>query len=146
MSCAQPNPYSRKVSITLMTNLQRWHQCLFENDMKTVGELLADDVEFHSPTIWQPKQGKPVTQFILETIFIIFENFEYHREWIDGNDMALEFSATVEGKNLKGIDLITWNDQGKIIRIEVMLRPINALQLVFEKMTTQLVKAGLVKQ
>ena len=128
-----------------MSNLDRWHQCLFEQQMKTVGELLHEDVEFHSPTVWQPKQGKPVTQFILQTIFTIFEDFQYHREWVDDNTMALEFSATVDGKNLKGIDLITWNDEAKIIRFEVMLRPINTLQLVFEKMSERIVAAGLDK-
>jgi len=74
----------------------------------------------------------------------IFQDFEYHREWVDSNNLALEFSARVDDKKVKGIDLIRWNDQGKIIHFEVMLRPINGLQLMLDKMTKHLEDAGLV--
>lgn len=125
-------------------NLERWHQCVFDKDMQLLGELLDDNVEFHSPTVWKPKQGKMVTQYILQTILGYFEGFEYHREWVEGGDMALEFSAAVDGKNLKGIDLITWNEEGKIIRFEVLIRPLNTLEHILEKMTAQLKEAGLI--
>ena len=124
------------------TRLERWHSVVFNQDMATLSELLADDVEFHSPTVWKPKVGKDVTQYILQIIIDIFEDFEYQRQWTDENSFALEFSAKVDGKNLKGIDLIRWNDEGKIIHFEVMLRPINGLQLVLEKMTKRLQDAG----
>ena len=124
------------------SRLERWHAVVLNKDMTTLSELLADDVEFHSPTVWKPKIGKDVTQYILQMIIDIFEDFEYQREWIDGNNFALEFSAKVDGKNMKGIDLIRWNDEGKIIHFEVMLRPINGLQLVLEKMTKRLQDAG----
>jgi len=124
------------------TRLARWHAVVFNQDMATLSELLADEVEFHSPTVWKPKLGKDVTQYILQMIIDIFEDFEYQREWINDNNFALEFSAKVDGKNLKGIDLIRWNDEGKIIHFEVMLRPINGLQLVLDKMTKRLQDSG----
>jgi len=126
------------------SRLERWHAVVLNKDMTTLSELLADDVEFHSPTVWKPKIGKDVTQYILQMIIDIFEDFEYQREWIDGNNFALEFSAKVDGKNIKGIDLIHWNDEGKIIHFEVMLRPLNGLQLVLDKMTKRLQDAGFV--
>lgn len=123
-------------------NLQRWHKVVFEKDFDLLNELLDENVEFHSPTLWKPKLGRDVTAYILQMITAMFEDFEYHREWISEDSLALEFSANVEGKNLKGIDLIRWNDEGKIIHFEVMLRPLNTLQLVFEKMTKHLQDAG----
>jgi len=125
-------------------NLERWHQVVLEKDFDLLQELLDENVEFHSPTVWQPKLGRDVTAYILQMLIDIVENFQYHREWIDGNNFALEFSAQVDGKNLKGIDLIRWNDEGKIVHFEVMLRPINSLQLVFEKMTQRLRDAGFI--
>ncbi len=125
-------------------NLERWHQVVLEKDFDLLQELLDENVEFHSPTVWQPKLGREVTAYILQMIIDIFENFQYHREWTEGNNFALEFSAQVDGKNLKGIDLIRWNDEGKIVHFEVMLRPINSLQLVFEKMTQRLRDAGFI--
>ena len=127
------------------TRLARWHAVVFNQDMATLSELLADEVEFHSPTVWKPKLGKDVTQYILQMIIDIFEDFEYQREWINDNNFALEFSAKVDGKNLKGIDLIRWNDEGKIIHFEVMLRPINGLQLVLDKMTKRVQDCNKVK-
>lgn len=125
-------------------NLERWHKVIFEQDFDLLNELLEENVEFHSPTVWKPKLGRDVTAYILKMITDIFEDFEYHRQWVDGNNFALEFSATVDGKQLKGIDLIRWNDEGKIEHFEVMLRPINGLQLVFEKMTQRLQDAGFI--
>jgi len=125
-------------------NLELWHKVVLEKNYDLLQGLLDENVEFHSPTVWKPKLGRDITAYILEMITDIFEDFQYHRQWIDGDNFALEFSAKVDGKNLKGIDLIRWNDEGKIVHFEVMLRPINTLQLVFEKMTQRLRDAGFI--
>ena len=126
----------------MSSNLERWHRVVLEKDMGLLGEILDDSVEFHSPTIWKPKMGKDVTHFILSSVIEIFQDFRYHREWVEGNDMALEFSAGVLDKGIKGIDLIKWNDEGKIVHFEVMVRPLNGLQALFDEMTARLVAAG----
>lgn len=125
-------------------NLERWHQVIAHKDMDLLRELLDEHVEFHSPTVWAPKKGRNVTHYILQMVIDIFDDFEYHRQWIDEHDFALEFSAKVDDKRIKGIDLIRWNDEGKIIHFEVMMRPINGLQLMFEKMTQNLKAAGFI--
>ena len=128
--------------------LDQWHNVVFKRDMRQLSAILHDDVEFHSPTLWKPKVGRPVTQYILQMVIEIFEDFQYHRQWVesDGHEtnMALEFSATVDGKNIKGIDLIRWNEKGQIVHFEVMLRPMNGLQLMFNKMTEHLQEAGFI--
>ncbi len=123
-------------------NLERWHKVVFEQDMELLQTLLDENVEFHSPTVWSPKLGRDVTAFILSNVIDLFEDFQYHREWTDGNEMALEFSASVRGKNVKGVDLIRWNDEGKIIHFEVLVRPLNGLQALFEEMSDRVVAAG----
>ncbi|WP_036178462.1 nuclear transport factor 2 family protein [Marinomonas sp. MED121] len=123
-------------------NLEKWHQVVHNKDMSLLRELLAEDVEFHSPTLWAPKKGRDITQYILKMVLDIFEDFEYQRQWVDENNLALEFSARVDDKKIKGIDLIRWNEQGQIVHFEVMLRPMNGLQLMFDKMTAHLQAAG----
>lgn len=123
-------------------NLERWHDVVLNGDLKLLSQILDDNVEFHSPTLWAPKVGKPITQYILQMVLDIFEDFEYHRQWVDGENMALEFSAKVGDKKIKGIDLIRWDENGKIVHFEVMLRPMNGLQLMFDKMTERLQQAG----
>lgn len=122
--------------------LERWHSIVFDNNFSALRELLSDDVAFHSPTVWHPKEGAEITHFILQSAIEVFESFVYHREWIDGNDFALEFSAQVGDQQVKGIDLIRWNDEGKIVHFEVMLRPLSGVQLMFEKMTEKMAQAG----
>lgn len=122
--------------------LELWHKIVFEKDFNALSALLADNVEFHSPVVWKPKQGRHVTHFILQSVLSIFQDFTYRREWIDGNDFALEFSASVGDKMVKGIDLIRLNDEGQIVHFEVMLRPANGAKLLGEKMTDKLQKAG----
>ncbi|MNK85301.1 hypothetical protein D3C87_1051760 [compost metagenome] len=73
-------------------------------------------------------------------MFEVFEDFTYHRELAtaDGLNVVLEFSAKVDGKQLKGIDMIRFNEQGKIVDFEVMVRPMSGLQALGEEMGRRL--------
>lgn len=142
MSQFNPEQSNPEQSIRDHSNLDKWHQVVANKDMKLLRELLDDNVEFHSPTVWQPKVGRDITLYILKMVIDIFQDFEYQREWVDDKNFALEFSARVDDKKIKGIDLIRWNDEGKIVHFEVMLRPMNGLQLMFDKMTQHLQEAG----
>lgn len=126
--------------------LDKWHKVVAEKDTDTLTELLHPDMVFHSPTFWGAKEGGHVAHFILCQVLDIFQDFEYHREWIDGNNFALEFSCKVEEKNIKGIDLIQWNDEGQIVQFEVMVRPLNGLARLADMMTQRFMDAGLLKQ
>ncbi len=105
-----------------------WHKFTETQDMAILHELLADDVTFHSPFVWQPKEGKLITSLILKTAASIFENFNYVRAIVSEHDWALEFEANIGELSLRGIDLIKINDDKKIIDFEVMIRPANGLQ------------------
>ena len=108
----------------------RWHEMLESRDMSILNELLVEEVVFRSPVAFTPYSGKQVVFFILTNVIQVFENFRYHREFLseDGNNVVLEFSANVGDKKLKGIDMIQFNDEGKIIDFEVMIRPKSGLE------------------
>ena len=57
----------------------------------------------------------------------VFQDFTYHREFTAGDSVGLEFSAKIGDLSLKGIDLIRFDEAGKIVDFEVMIRPANAL-------------------
>lgn len=122
------------------TQLAQWHEAVATKNDALLLDLLAETVELCSPAFWRPKQGKDEVQLILKTVIRVFEDFSYHRQWINGNSWSLEFSARVADKALKGIDLIELNDEGKIVRLEVFIRPLNALQ-VFAVTTNERLKA-----
>ena len=121
---------------TTKQSLEKWHQMIQTGDMSALNELLADDVVFRSPVAYKPYEGKHVVFFILTNVIQVFQDFTYHREFYteDGENVVLEFSANVSGKSLKGIDMIRFNEQGKIIDFEVMIRPMSGLAALAEHM------------
>jgi len=126
------------MKIEFSGQLARWHQFVETQDAGILEELLADDVRFHSPFVWKPKEGKAMTTVILKTAASVFEEFRYVREIIEANDWALEFEAKIGDLTLRGVDLIRMNGGGKIIDFEVMIRPANALQVLGLEMGRQL--------
>jgi hypothetical protein len=120
--------------------LQRWHAMLAGRDLQSLPELLAPDAVFRSPMAHTPYPGAPVVSMILNTVITVFEDFKYHRELAtaDGLSVVLEFSARVGDKQLKGIDLIRFNELGQIVEFEVMVRPLSGLQTLGEEMGRRL--------
>ena len=123
-----------------LASLSQWHQMIANADLHASPELLAPDVVFRSPMAHTPYPGAAVVAMILTTVFGVFEDFKYHRELAtaDGLNVVLEFSANVNGKELKGIDMIRFNEQGKIVDFEVMVRPLSGLQALGEQMGQRL--------
>lgn len=122
--------------INTKASLEKWHTMIESRDMNILNALLADEVVFRSPVAYNPYEGKQVVFFILSNVIQIFENFTYHREFYTENQQSvvLEFSANVGEKKLKGIDMIRFNEQGKIVDFEVMLRPKSGLEALAAQM------------
>jgi hypothetical protein len=118
--------------------LSRWHRFVETQNPAILEEILADEVRFHSPFVWKPKEGKAVTIQILTTVTTVFEDFRYVREIGDGQNCALEFEARVGEFTLRGVDLIQVGEDGKIVDFEVMVRPANALQALGMEMGKKL--------
>ena len=115
--------------------LEGWHRFVASRDHDLLASLLAEDIVFRSPFVQSPIPGRPATLLVLTTVVQIFENFRYHRTFISGShDAALEFAANIGKWQLKGIDLITFNEAGEMTEFEVMVRPIKALQALGEEM------------
>lgn len=118
--------------------LKNWYEVIETHNMEMLKPMFAEDIMFHSPAFWTPKQGRDVAILVLKTVDSIFENFTYTKEWVSGDEIILEFSAEVGGKSLKGIDRITLNSEGKAIEFEVMVRPLNGLMALAQAMGEKL--------
>ncbi|MEN6637686.1 MAG: hypothetical protein ABFC95_00650 [Smithella sp.] len=68
------------------------------------------------------------------------ETFKYLREVVSGNNAVLEFLTVIDGITINGVDMITWNEDGRIIDFKVMLRPLKAVNLVHKMMGEMLQK------
>jgi hypothetical protein len=115
--------------------LAGWHRFVATPHRDLLAPLLANNVVFRSPFVQAPIPGHAATMLVLTTVVQVFENFRYHRTFISGShDAALEFSANIGKWQLKGIDLIRFDNAGQMIEFEVMVRPIKALQALGDEM------------
>jgi len=128
----------------MKSSLKNWHTFLETRNPKILDDLLANEVIFYSPIVWAPQEGKPITKLYLIAAMEVFGNensdFKYVKQVIDKNNFFMEFTTTIEGVTVNGIDMIEVNDEGKIITFKVMIRPLKAINKVHEKMGEMLEK------
>ena len=124
--------------------LVRWHAYMEGgSDPALLSDLLAEDAVFHSPVVHTPQAGKPVVMAYLVAASHVLGNeaFHYVRELVDGDEMMLEFVTELDGIAINGVDIIRFNEDGKIIDFKVMVRPLKAINKVWEMMGAQLAAA-----
>ena len=122
--------------------MARWHEFIKTREAAPLSEILADDVKLHSPFVWKPKYGKAAAAGILLTVTEVFQDFRYVREIRGENQLCLEFAAKVNDLELRGVDLVEFDENGQIIDFEVMIRPANALAALGAAMNQKLAEKG----
>ncbi|MGH8723147.1 MAG: nuclear transport factor 2 family protein, partial [Burkholderiales bacterium] len=66
--------------------------------------------------------------------------FHYAREIRGERDALLEFVTEIDGITINGVDLIRWDDAGRIVDFKVMVRPQKAVNILHQKMGELLAK------
>ncbi len=120
--------------------LASWHQLVADRSEQGIAALLADNVVFYSPVVHTPQVGKPITTLYLTAALRVFGNdsFRYVRELVGEQDAVLEFQVEIDGISVNGVDMIKWDEEGKIVEFKVMLRPLKAVNLIQQKMAALL--------
>jgi hypothetical protein len=137
--------------------IARWHQHLRGELPGGLDELLHDDVVFFSPVVFSPQHGKAVTKMYLEAagatlgggesaekssdeggVPAVGGKFRYVGEVMQGHRAVLEFETEMHGKYVNGVDIITCDDDGKIVEFKVMIRPLQAINAVHDAMRKML--------
>ncbi len=124
--------------------IDAWHKLVREQDMSGLDDLLADDAVFHSPVVHTPQRGKQLVKLYLNAAAMALynSNFAYVREVIGESDAFLEFTAELDGVHINAVDIIHWNDEGKIDDFKVMIRPLKAINLLHGMMKQMLGQAA----
>ncbi len=124
--------------------ITKWHAIVRSRDASGLSELLADDVVFYSPVVHTPQVGKALTSMYLSAAIQVFgnESFRYVRDIVGGSDAVLEFETEIDGITVNGVDMIRWNNDAKITRFKVMVRPLKAINLIHQKMAALLNEGG----
>lgn len=116
--------------------LATWHRLVRTQDPSGLGPLLDEDAVFYSPVVHAPQRGKALFTAYLRAAFTVFFNpaFRYVREIAGPSDAMLEFETEIDGMLVNGVDLIKWNEAGRIVEFKVMLRPLKAINLIHQRM------------
>ena len=132
-------------------NMKNWHLHLKGEFPGGLDALLADDCVFYSPIVFTPQKGKDLTKLYLGAAGNTFSegdkekspgsaqsDFRYTKEVLCGDHAVLEFESEIDGKYVNGVDIITFNSEGKIVEFKVMMRPLQAINLMHGKMKAML--------
>ena len=119
-----------------------WHRVVRERDLRALDELLADDAVVHSPVVHTPQRGRAIVAGYLGAALQLLARpgFRYVREIVGERDAMLEFEVEIDGIQVDGVDIIRWNEDGRIVEFKVMIRPLKAINLVHQHMAALLAR------
>lgn len=122
-----------------MNSLKIWHEIMQEGTTERLHEIIADDCVFYSPVVHTPQEGKKLTMLYLAGASNVFnDSFSYTKEIVSDSHAMLEFSCEVDGIMVNGVDIMSFDDEGKIIEFKVMVRPLKGVNMLHGKMRDML--------
>ncbi|MDA9212356.1 nuclear transport factor 2 family protein [Gammaproteobacteria bacterium] len=126
--------------MTAKKYIDSWHTIFKSQELDKLDKIIADNAVFTSPVVFKPMEGKEITIMYLFAAGQSFnmDKFKYIREVHDGTNSILEFETFIDDISVNGVDMIKWNNEGKIVDFKVMIRPLKAVQKVQEKMIESL--------
>lgn len=126
------------------TGLANWHAVIEGgSDPQALEASVREDAVFHSPVVHTPQRGRALVVAYLAAAGQTLGNssFRYVRELVDGDNALLEFETEMDGIHVNGVDLIRFDADGMIQDFKVMVRPLKAVNKVWEQMAAQLERA-----
>ena len=127
---------------TTNPGLAKWHDYMENHEGSAEGlkQVLHENCVFHSPVVHTPQRGRPiVTAYLMAAAGTLGKgDFQYVREFAADNHALLEFTTTMDGIHVNGIDLMTFDEDGMITDFKVMVRPLKAVNKVWEQMAAML--------
>ena len=120
--------------------IAQWHQAVKSRDPVELESLLDERCVFQSPAVHKPQAGKALTHMYLHAALKVLNNDDFHylSEWYGERSAVLEFATTVDGVEVNGVDIVHWNEGGKIVNFKVMMRPLKAINTIIPKMAHEL--------
>jgi hypothetical protein len=120
----------------------RFRAAAESKDFTVIDELFTEDVVFRSPVVFKPYEGCEAVAALLGAVVQVFEDFRYTDQIETGDAAALAFSARIGERELDGIDFLHFDEEGRVDRMAVYVRPMSGVQALAEAMQRKLAEAG----
>lgn len=105
-----------------------WEQAARAGDADLLGEALAEDAELISPlTEAFTFQGRAEIVELMHSVFEVLSGMEITDRFDKPGRTVLVLSATIRGTRLDETQLLDLDDEGRIARITLHLRPLPAV-------------------
>ncbi|MGI8461361.1 MAG: nuclear transport factor 2 family protein [Solirubrobacterales bacterium] len=111
-------------------------------DIATATDVFAEDVTFRSPVVYKPYEGREALLALLGAVVRVFEEFRYTAQVETGDTAVLQFEARVGEREAQGVDILRFDDEGRVSEMTVMVRPMSAMHALAEAMQRQLEAAS----
>ncbi|MDQ3572932.1 MAG: nuclear transport factor 2 family protein [Actinomycetota bacterium] len=111
-------------------------------DFADVDHLFTEDCTFRSPVVFKPYEGRDALRMILTAVSQVFENFRYLDQVENADTAVLRFTATVDDREVEGVDILKFTEDGQIRELTVMVRPMSGMHALAERMRQMLEAAG----
>jgi hypothetical protein len=133
------------MSKAMIGGLARWRAYVKSHDRAALFDLLHPDAVFESPVVHTPQRGRDITFKYLSSADKVLggPGFAYRGEWHSENGAVLEFENEIEGIRINGVDIITFDAEGRITHFKVMVRPLKAINLLHRLMGEELMRQAI---
>ncbi len=109
---------------------------LTDPDPARLNVLLAEDVRFHSPVA--DYDGRADVAHLFTTMAGVLERVGPVRELAAGHERTTFLVGTARGRPIDGVLDEHYDDQGRVVEVTLMLRPLSALHTAVRAMATAL--------
>lgn len=120
-----------------MSDSSAFRSAIEAEDPAALEAALHPEVVFHSPAVFAPYEGRDAVMVLLRAVLDVFEDFRYTGAVREGSEEVLRFAARVGDRELEGVDLVSYDADGLVRELTVMIRPRQGLQAVLEAMGAQ---------
>jgi len=111
-------------------------------DVAVMMDAFADGAVLHSPITFKPFEGKEAIARLLGILMQVFQDFRYTDELTaEDGTKALIFRTRVGDRDVEGLDLIRFDDTGRIVDFTVMVRPRSAVEALLKEVSSRLMAA-----
>ncbi len=126
-----------------MSELGSFRAAVESKDFSRVQETLAPDVHFRSPVVFAPYDGRDAVGALLSLVGdVLGPELSYQWQVRDGDREVLCFRSVVGGREIEGVDLLRYNEDGLVAELVVMMRPLSALHAMRDAMGEKLAALG----
>jgi hypothetical protein len=119
-----------------MTTIVRhpYRAALENRDAAALLETLHPDVIFDTPAFEESIRGRENVLALFGVLATVFEQPEITDELSGEGSRALVFRLSVDGHPIEGVDYLELDEENRVRRITVSMRPLASLQVLADKM------------